>query len=611
MLLCPKQKCFSFATSRSSSIPRLTSSPSSEFAAMPSPQQQQRPLAELLEHLHLESSQPPDERFAWLHRRSQHTQHPLVQFEFTKAYLTLHIVPRVARRRGDRRRKSVSNGSTPSTGSSGSSSEEGEKPGDPIFMKLKWEEVLGAHLQTACGQPLCRRSVVPRRVYMLALYACPSDGLMANGSEHHHHLHHHKEDLPTRRRLREWTFRFYGDEIERVAQLHHALNKWADPRRDTLEDIHTQTLFKPDGAISGPLRKFRVLIDRNEGSGWSLRKYEQFVAPIFRVANIDTTLEITADVERIREIAKQLPLNHFECVAIAGGDSYLHEFIQGLMARPDWKLAIRQPLGILPIDSGSANGLAASVAHHGHENLDLVNAAFALVKGRPQDLDITSVNNGTETRYSFLKLEWALSNEDQSIPAQMTSGVLADLRYSMSLRKQIAHTPAFSGRIWYLREDAEVSQPAKYFQQHPSDDSEAEDAPGQDLFNDLGHGKWTELQGPFRSAWVTNASHATPSAFVAPGAQLDDGYTYITAIDGTHPRSEVWRMLFSLETGRHLKRSAVQQIGTRALKLQPERASDRLCVDGHPMSGPSLVAQVHRGLARIVALPRQRQSEKA
>ncbi|KAG6615859.1 putative sphingosine kinase [Phytophthora cinnamomi] len=595
--------------SRSSSLHHSPTSlvPSTESTVMPL-QQQLCSLAELLEHLHLESSQPPDERFAWLHRRSQHTQHPLVQFEFTKTHCTLRIVPKRIRKRGDRRRKSVSH-DTPSTGSSGSSSEEGERPGDPIFMKLKWEEVLGAHLQTACGQPLCRRSIVPRRVYMLALYACPPEGMLTNGSQHHHHLHPHKENLPTKRCLREWTFRFYGDEIGRVTQLHHALNKWADPRRDTLEDIHSQALFEPDVAISGALRKFRVLIDPNEGSGWSLRKYEQFVAPMFRVANIETTLEITADSERIREVAKELPLNHFECVAIAGGDSYMHEFIQGLMARPDWRQAIRQPLGILPIDNGSANGLAASVAHHSHENLDLVNAAFALVMGRPQDLDITSVSNGNETRYSFLKLEWAVSNEDQFVPAQVTSGVLGDLRYSMSLRKQIARTPAFSGRIWYLREDAEAFQPVKYFQQHPSDDSEAEDAPGQDLFTELGLGKWTELQGPFRSAWVTNASHATPSAFVAPGAQLDDGYTYITVIDGTHPRSEVWRMLFSLETGRHLKRSAVQQIGTRALKLQPARASDRLCVDGHPMSGPSLVVQVHRGLARIIALPRQRQRQ--
>ncbi|GMF54872.1 unnamed protein product [Phytophthora fragariaefolia] len=262
------------------------------------------------------------------------------------------------------------------------------------------------------------------------------------------------------------------------------------------------------------------------------------------------------------------------------------------------------------MDSGSANGLAASIAHHSHETLDLVNAAFALVKGRPQDLDITSVSNGAETRYSFLKLEWALAKEDQpDNAAHMTSGVLGDLRYSMSLRKQIARTPAFSGRIWYLRQDAEVSQPTRYFEQHPSDDSDAEDAPVQDLFTELGRGKWTELQGPFRSTWVTSTSHSTPSAFVAPGAQLDDGYTYITVIDGTHPRSEVWRMLFSLETGRHLKRPAVQQIGTRALKLQPARASDRLCVDGHPMSGPSLVAQVHRGLARIVALPHQRHQQ--
>ncbi|KAL3664667.1 hypothetical protein V7S43_010416 [Phytophthora oleae] len=550
-------------------------------------------LAQLLEHLHLESSQPPDERFAWLHRHSQHTQHPLVQFDFSKTHCTLRIVPKRRRRKGPTHNKQENHEHTASTGSSGSSSEE---PEDPIFVTLKWEEVLGAHLQTACGQPLCRRSVVPRRVYMLALYACPPEGLLLEN-------YRTKDDLPIKRSLREWTFRFYGDEVERVTQLHHALNRWADPRGNMLEDIHDQALLKPDEAISGSLRQFRVLIDPNEGSGWSLRKYEQFVAPIFRVANIDTTLETTADAERVRQVAKELPLDQFECVAIAGGDNFVHEFIQGLMARPDWKQAIRQTLGILPIDCGSSSGLAASVAHHSHENLDLVNAAFALVKGRPQDLDLTSVSNGTETRYSFLKLEWVLSEADQAVVPVHTSGILRDLRHSMSLRKHIARSPAYFGRIWYLRQSDEV-QPAKYFQEHPDNDKSA---PDQHLFTDLGRGKWTELQGPFRSAWVTNTSHATPSAFTAPGAQLDDGYTYITVIDGTHPRSEVWRMLFSLETGRHLKRPAVQQIGTRALKLQPARASDRLCVDGHPMAGPSLVAQVHRGLARIVTLPRPRQ----
>ncbi|KAG7378305.1 Sphingosine kinase 2 [Phytophthora pseudosyringae] len=559
-------------------------------------------LAQLLEHLHLESSQPPDERFAWLHRRSQHAQHPLVQFDLSTTHCTLRIVPKRKRRQAPR--KSLNHERMASTGSSGSSSEEGEKPQDPLFMKLQWGEVLGAHLQTACGQPLCRRSVVPRRVYMLALYACPPEGLLLDESERHHH---HKDDLPTKRSLREWTFRFYGDEIERVAQLHHALNRGADPRRDVQEDIHNLPLLKPDEAIPGSLRKFRVLIDPHEESGCGLRKYEQFVAPMFRVANIQATVNITADSERVREIATELPLDQFECVALAGRDSFAHEFVQGLMARPDWKQAIRQPLGILPIDGGSSNGLAASVAHHSHECLDLENAAFALVKGRPQNLDITSVSNGEETRYSFLKLEWALSESEEAAAPVHTTGILRDLRHSMSRRRRVVRTPAYYGRIWYLHQDAEAHQPVRYFQDQ-GDDDDTREGPVQDLFStDLGCGKWVELQGPFRSAWVTNTSHATPSAFVAPGAQLDDGYTYLTVIDGTHPRSEVWRMLFSLETGRHLKRPAVQQIGTRALKLQPARASDRLCVDGHPMTGSSLVAQVHRGLARIVALPRQRQ----
>ncbi|ETK88312.1 hypothetical protein L915_07417 [Phytophthora nicotianae] len=556
-------------------------------------------LAQLFEDLHLESCQPPDERFAWLHRRSQHTQHPLVQFELSKTHCTLRIVAKQRRRKElvpGRRCKSLNHERTLSAVTTGSIADECEKPEDPISMELKWEDVLGAHLQTACGRPLSRRSVVPRRVYMLALYACPPEGLLLEKQKH-------KDNQPTKRSPRQWTFRFYGDEIDQVAQLHHALNRWADPRKSISEDISDLILLKPDETSAGSLRKFRVLIDSKEGSGRS--KYEQIVAPMFQVANIETTVDVVED-NIVRDIAKQLPLGQFECITIVGGDSFAHEFIQGLMARTDWRQAIRQPFGILPIDCGSNNGLSASIAHHSHGCLNLENAAFALIKGRPQDLDITSVCNGNETRYSFLKLEWTPSNSNQATIPMHKTGILRDLRHSMSLRRQVTRKSPYSGRIWYLSQDADDHQPTRYFQEHSDDEEEAE--PALDLFTtELGFDKWVELTGPFRSAWVTNTSHATPTAFVAPGAQLDDGYTYLTFIDGTQPRSEVWRMLFSVESGRHLKRPAVQQIGTRALKLEPACTSDRLCVDGHTMEGPSLVAQVHRGLARIVALPRQRQ----
>ncbi|KAI9985413.1 hypothetical protein PInf_004770 [Phytophthora infestans] len=449
-------------------------------------------LAQLFEHLHLESCQPPDERFAWLHRRSQQTQHPLVQFEFSKTHCTLRIVSKHKRKKelvSERRCKSLTHERTLSAVTTGSLTEE-------------------------------------------ALYACPSEGLLLDDKNHHH-----KDRQPTKRSPRQWTFRFYGDEIDQVAHLHHALNKWADPRRTIQEDIIDLTFLKPEEANSGSLRKFRVLVDSNEKSG--LHKYEQFVAPMFQVANIETTVDV---VEDTRKIAKTLPLNQFECVAIVGGDSFAHEFVQGLMTRPDWKQAIRQPFGILPIDCGSTSGLSVSVAHHSHEYWGLENATFALIKGRPQDLDITSVSNGKETRYSFLTLDWTPSDSDQAALPMPKTAILRKLRHSMSLRRQVTRTPPYRGRIWYLRQDADDHQPTKYFQEHIEDENEV--GPVQDLFAfELGLDKWVELQGPFRSAWVTNTSHSKPSAFVAPGAQLDDGYTYLTFIKGTHPRSEVWRML--------------------------------------------------------------------
>jgi len=54
----------------------------------------------------------------------------------------------------------------------------------------------------------------------------------------------------------------------------------------------------------------------------------------------------------------------------------------------------------------------------------------------------------------------------------MASGLLGDLRYSMSLRRQTTKTPAYSGRIWYLRQ-VDAGQPSRYFHEHSDDDERA------------------------------------------------------------------------------------------------------------------------------------------
>ena len=122
-------------------------------------------------------------------------------------------------------------------------------------------------------------------------------------------------------------------------------------------------------------------------------------------------------------------------------------------------------------------------------------------------------------------------------------------------------------------------------------------------------GKWKELSGHFRIVWVMNVSHAASDAYIAPDAQFDDGYNYITFMDGSCRRKDLLAMLLAIDNGSHMDKKGVQQIRTRAFKIMPERATDLMCVDGELVEGPFLEAQVHRGMARIMVIPRLAEQE--
>lgn len=82
-----------------------------------------------------------------------------------------------------------------------------------------------------------------------------------------------------------------------------------------------------------------------------------------------------------------------------------------------------------------------------------------------------------------------------------------------------------------------------------------------------------------------NVSHGASDAHIALGAQSDDGYNYITFMDGSHRHKYLLAMMLDIESGSHMDKKGVQQARTRAFKLVPERATDLMCVDGELLEG--------------------------
>ncbi|XP_032870213.1 LOW QUALITY PROTEIN: sphingosine kinase 2-like [Amblyraja radiata] len=148
----------------------------------------------------------------------------------------------------------------------------------------------------------------------------------------------------------------------------------------------------------------------------------------------------------------------YECagIVVVSGDGLLHEVINGLMSRADWKAAMKLPLGIIP--AGSGNALAAAVNHNAGFRMStgvelLVNCVLLLCRGSGRGLatllDLVSVTTATGRRlFSFLSVAWGLVADvdvegerlRRSGPARFTLGTLGRLA---TLRR-------YPGRLSYL-----------------------------------------------------------------------------------------------------------------------------------------------------------------
>jgi sphingosine kinase len=112
----------------------------------------------------------------------------------------------------------------------------------------------------------------------------------------------------------------------------------------------------------------------------------------------------TAYAGQAKEVSTQLDLTEFHGIITVSGDGLLHEVVNGLMERPDWRSAIRTPVGV--IAAGSGNGLAKSL-----NALEPLTAAFNVARGMTRSCDLLSVRQASAHRYCFLSVSWGLISE--------------------------------------------------------------------------------------------------------------------------------------------------------------------------------------------------------
>ena len=443
-------------------------------------------------------------------------------------------------------------------------------------------------------------------------------------------------------------------------------------------------------------RKLLVLINPVGGVGNSTTLYTQYVRPVFQrcTGTIDyaqSTIRTTTHPQHATEIvlassfaSKSLnttttantPTNTpttttttnnnnydqdntvvYDCIVVVGGDGFVSEVIQGLVAlsasrhrsnsssssssssdEDDFD-PLQIPIGIIPTGSGNglANSLAAATPTTVHRSsCDPLSAAFAIAKGQPTGIDLASVRSAHHHVYAVLSIEWAfVANIDLESEHFRWLG---SARFTMSAIKRIVWNSQqqWHGTFSYLPSQNDpdattTTQDNKHIdtKDHPQPRHQQNRYLVDDLLPPLDirvvPKTWISVCGEFGFFWAISTSMASNDTVVCPQAKYDDGYMYCVYTQHRLSICEKIGVLLSIEDGSYLTKysNKFTVVQTRAFQLIPSSSSSKskntnittnnsnnashdtdnvMAIDGEVWKTTTTQVQVHRQLGTIMTL---------
>ncbi|XP_051569405.1 sphingosine kinase 2-like isoform X2 [Myxocyprinus asiaticus] len=379
-------------------------------------------------------------------------------------------------------------------------------------------------------------------------------------------------------------------------------------------------------------RRFRLALnandDEDESRDANLREVERWARAIRN--NIGHTHE---HQNHARDLVRSADLTQWSAVVILSGDGLLFEVVNGLMDREDWEKAIQTPVGILP--GGSGNALAASIHHYTRappvwgEDL-LLSCGFLLCKGLTSKLDLVSIRLSSGLRlFSFLALAWGFV-ADVDIESEQFRQIGA-YRFLVSTLVRIASLRIYQGKLAYLPAEDESESNAASFStpgsssqtqrtldnQTPNNCAERSTAEqtSADSVGQLVDHLLVPLDQPVPQEWTVVKeqefvlvlamfqSYLGEDLQSAPDARADDGLIHLFYVTAGISRPTLLRLFRAMQSGTHLDYGCPHLVyrRARALRLEPLTRPGVMTVDGEEVEYGPVQAQVHRGVASLIA----------
>uniref|UniRef100_A0A8C7E7M5 Sphingosine kinase 1 n=1 Tax=Naja naja TaxID=35670 RepID=A0A8C7E7M5_NAJNA len=332
-----------------------------------------------------------------------------------------------------------------------------------------------------------------------------------------------------------------------------------------------------------------VLLNPRSGAGEALRLFTSQVQPMLTEASIGFHKFVTEKHNHAWDLAREEDMSKWDAVVIMAGDGLLHEVINGLMERPDWKTAIQKPSAF----SQEALGTLSfplfphySKSHVAKEEL-LMNCTYFLCKGLHAPMDLVSLRTASGKRlFSFLSFGWGFVS-DVDITSERYRK-LGSARFTVGTFQLLTSLQVYKGRLSYLPAEVQSSASNSLPPMGPASSLLKEDSPVPK--------HWTVVpEEEFVSIVGIQQSHLGTDFIIAPTAKLFDDAIHLFYVTAGISRMGMLRLFMAVEKGNQLalNQPHVHSVPVKAFRLEPLEPKGFMTVDGEVLTCEPVQGQIH------------------
>ncbi|XP_013791981.1 sphingosine kinase 2-like, partial [Limulus polyphemus] len=382
-----------------------------------------------------------------------------------------------------------------------------------------------------------------------------------------------------------------------------------------------------------PKRHMLVIINPASGRRRAHEIFKEQVVPLLEEGEITWEVVLSKEKNFVYNYIRSVDLSVFNNIVSVSGDGLVYEMVNGLLARSDWREAIKIPVGVIP--GGSGNGLAFSLNEALGEPtvLDCVTSSVLnVIKGDVQKKHIILLQTVDDSVCSLSSFLWGVI-ADIVLDSEVLR-FLGEVRYGLTGTFKSLSPSKYKGRLSFLRATEEnrvkMARARKATADRLNHNQFSNNKLTQYLyedqsfigstschnnpllhstkFNDLkeNHASssgslwktetsllptwdqhvsedWETIEGEFYVIGCSYVSRLSTYLALSPSAKFDDDTIWLILVRGHVPRVLVMHFLIAMRSGKHVNCSFVDMIPILAFRLIPFEKKGGFAVDGEYM----------------------------